>query len=135
MKRNYRKEKSDERCSAMTVMPEQRVLDEVVCRVAETARPRRLVLSGSAARDRVVPDSDLDLLISMPEGTRRRATAAAPYPAFRDIGLPERIVAATEEAAEKRRGNPSLIIRPALDEGIALYAASDSMRFLWDSNG
>ena len=40
-----------------------RILDDIVRRVVEVARPERIVLFGSAARGEMGPHSDVDLLV------------------------------------------------------------------------
>ena len=45
------------------------LLDEVVRRMVKTANPHRIILFGSAARGAMGPNSDLDLLVVMPDGT------------------------------------------------------------------
>ncbi len=42
---------------------DQAVLDEVIRRVVEVAQPEKIILFGSAARGRMRPHSDLDLLV------------------------------------------------------------------------
>ena len=47
-------------------------------RVVESFHPLRIILFGSATRGEFNPDSDVDLLVVMPEGTRRLAAARTP---------------------------------------------------------
>ena len=42
---------------------DQAVLDEVLRRVVQVAQPEKIILFGSAARGRMGPHSDLDLLV------------------------------------------------------------------------
>jgi predicted nucleotidyltransferase len=53
------------------------VLNEVVDRIVQAVRPQRIVLFGSAASGQMGPDSDLDLLVIMPDGIHRRRTVQA----------------------------------------------------------
>ena len=46
---------------------DQAVLDEVIRRVVEVAQPEKIILFGSAARGRMRPHSDLDLLGPPPQ--------------------------------------------------------------------
>ena len=48
---------------------------ELVQQIVEAVQPLRFVLFGSAARGEMEPESDIDLLVVMPEGTHRRRTA------------------------------------------------------------
>lgn len=102
----------------------QEVLDEIVRRIVETAHPHRIILFGSAARGDIVPDSDLDLLVVMPDGTHRRHTATEIFRSLRGIGFPKDVVVVTDGDVRDYRHNPSLVLRPALEEGIELYAAA-----------
>jgi predicted nucleotidyltransferase len=59
------------RYTAAMDAPEQTV-DRIVRRIVEAVHPLRIILFGSRARGDARPDSDLDLLVVMPEGTHRR---------------------------------------------------------------
>jgi uncharacterized protein len=101
----------------------QALLDEVVQRIVETAHPKRIILFGSMARGTTGPDSDLDLLVVMPEGTHRRDTATKIYRSLRGLGIPKDIVVVTEQDVNEYRQNPSLVVKPALDEGKQIYGS------------
>lgn len=103
--------------------PEEGVLREVVDRIVEAAAPCRIILFGSAARGDMGPDSDLDLLVVMPDGTHRRHAAAKICQSLRGLGLPKDVVVVTESDVVRHRDNPSLVLRPALEEGKELYAS------------
>jgi hypothetical protein len=68
------------------------------------------------------PNSDLDLLIVMPEGTHRRRTSRKVFKALRGIGVPKDIIVVTERDVAEHGGNPSLVLKPAIEEGRELYA-------------
>lgn len=104
--------------------PSEILLREVVRRVVEEAHPRRIILFGSAARGAMGPDSDLDLLVVMPDGVHRRRAAMEIYRSLRGIGLPKDVIVVTEEDVNEYRDNPSLVLRPALEEGKELYASA-----------
>jgi predicted nucleotidyltransferase len=101
--------------------PTTSLLDDVVRRIVDAVQPLKIILFGSAARGDMGPDSDLDLLIVIPEGSHRRQTALAAYRALRGLGRPKDVIAVTESDIIEHRENPSLIIKPALDEGRAIY--------------
>ncbi len=98
-------------------------LEELVRRIVETVHPLRIILFGSAASGRTGPDSDVDLLVVMPEGTHRRHTAQHLYRVIRGVGLPFDLIVATPSDLEKHRHNPGLIYRTILDEGKTVYGA------------
>ena len=63
-------------------------IDILVRRIAEEVHPLRVLLFGSAATEKMTPDSDIDLLIEMPDGTHKRKTAQHLYSVLHHIGLP-----------------------------------------------
>lgn len=103
---------------------DQKALDEIIRRIIEVARPEKIVLFGSAATGRMGPNSDLDLLVIMPDGIHRRRTAQAIYSSLKGIGLAKDIVVATEGDVRNYGDNPSLVLCPALREGRELYRAT-----------
>ena len=100
------------------------LLAEVIRHTVETVRPLRIILFGSAARGDMEANSDLDLLIVMPDGTNRRHTARRVYRALAGLGVPKDIIVVTEEDIRLYGDDPGLVIRPALSEGKELYRAS-----------
>jgi uncharacterized protein len=57
----------------------QEILDDIVQRIVGAVQPTRILLFGSAAQGRMGPDSDVDLLVVMPDGIHRRRTAQDIY--------------------------------------------------------
>jgi predicted nucleotidyltransferase len=102
---------------------EQELLDEVVKRTVKAVQPLRIILFGSAARGTMGQDSDLDLLLVVPDGVHRRRTAQAVYKSLRGIGFAKDVVVVTESDIREYGDNPSLIIYPALRQGKELYHA------------
>lgn len=102
---------------------DQALLDEIVRRVVEVAHPDRIILFGSAARGKMGPDSDLDLLVIKSGVTHRRRLAQEIHLRFFGIGVPIDVVVATPEDIETLAGQPGSIIDPALHEGKEIYAA------------
>jgi predicted nucleotidyltransferase len=109
---------------ATTTIIEQQILDRVVARIVETVQPRRIILFGSAARGQMGPDSDLDLLVVMPDGVHRRQTSQRLYRALWGFGIAKDIVVVTESDVRQFADEPSLVICPALKEGKELYRAA-----------
>lgn len=102
----------------------QEKIDELTLRIVQAAHPRRIVLFGSAAKGRMGPHSDLDVLVVMPDGAHRRRTAGSIYRALSGFGYPKDIVVVTEDDVRRFANEPSLVICPALKEGKELYRAS-----------
>ncbi len=103
--------------------PDPLLLEEIVSRIKNTVRPRQIILFGSAARQEMDRDSDLDLLIVMPEGTHRRNTAKKVYRALRGLGVSKDIIVVTEKDVAEHKENSSLVLKPAIEEGREVYAA------------
>ena len=67
-------------CSALNIglgymEPDKKHIDDAVERIVRAVHPRRIILFGSAVRGEMNLDSDLDLLVVMPDGIHRRKTA------------------------------------------------------------
>ena len=104
--------------------PSKEILDEAVRRILTVVKPHRIVLFGSAARGAMGPNSDMDLLIVMPEGIHRRKTSVEIYKALRGIGLSKDVIVVTEQDVTQFGSNPSLVLKPALDEGREIYVSA-----------
>ncbi|MBW2429861.1 MAG: nucleotidyltransferase domain-containing protein [Deltaproteobacteria bacterium] len=104
--------------------PDPQLLDEIVKRVTDAVHPVRIVLFGSAARGDMGPNADLDLLVVMPDGTHRREASRVIFWALRGLGMSKDIVVATEQDIRQYGDNPSLVLKPALEEGKELYRAA-----------
>ena len=104
--------------------PNKSLLDSITERIVSAAGPKRIILFGSAAEERMGRDSDIDLLIVMPDGTHRRNTAKAIYRKLSGMGFSKDIVVVTESDVEDHKNNPSMVIHPAIRNGRELYHAA-----------
>lgn len=104
--------------------PDSEVIDELVRRIVETVHPLRIILFGSAARGEMGPNSDLDVLVVMPDGIHRRKTAQNIYRQMWGLGFAKDIVVVTESDVREYGFNPYMIIKNALEEGKELYLAT-----------
>jgi predicted nucleotidyltransferase len=112
---------SQRECSP--VHPDRAQLEDLIRQIAEAVRPLRIILFGSAARGDMGSDSDVDLLVVMPEGTHRGHTEEQIYVAVRGIRLPFDVIVATPSDLETYRDTPGLIYREVVREGQTVYAA------------
>lgn len=103
---------------------DQKMITELVQRIVEIAHPLRIILFGSAARGEMGPNSDLDVLVVMPDGVHRRRTAQEIYRHLWGFGFAKDIVVVTESDIREYGTNPYMIIRNALEEGMELYHAA-----------
>jgi len=105
-------------------MVPKEILDELVQRIVAAVHPIQIILFGSAARDEMKADSDLDVLVVMPDGVHRRETAAVVYRGLRRFPYPKDIVVATVGDLALYGDSIGLVYRQALKEGKELYHAA-----------
>jgi predicted nucleotidyltransferase len=105
----------------MVVSDEQ--LIELVKRIVETAAPLRVILFGSTARGEAGSESDIDVLVVVPDGSHRRKTAQKIYRGLLVYGIPVDIVVATPSDLQMYGDSPGLIYKEAIRDGVELYAA------------
>ena len=106
--------------------PDPRVLDDLVKRIRDAVHPLRIILFGSAARGEMGPDSDLDVLVVMPDGTHRLHTSMNLHRQARGLGVPKDILVATESDVRAAADNPYVVLHDALRDGVELYRAAAS---------
>lgn len=106
---------------SMTSNDEQ--LRDLVARIVMAVHPLRVILFGSAARGEAGPESDVDVLIVMPDGAHWLNTAQTVYRNLTGIRVAVDIVVATETDMSDYKDSPGLIYREALKDGRILYAA------------
>lgn len=100
------------------------VVDRLVNRIIDSVRPKRIYIFGSAARGDKGPNSDIDVLVVMPDGVHRRNTSKKIYHSLAGMGIAKDIVVVTESDVRNYGKNPSLVIYPALEEGREVYHAA-----------
>jgi predicted nucleotidyltransferase len=91
-------------------------------RIVSGFQPERIIVFGSYARGEARADSDIDLLVVMPDGTDRRQTAIAIMEALHDVHFPKDVVVTTPDRITRYGHLVGTILRPALREGKELYA-------------
>ena len=109
---------------AQSALPNQigaNVLDEIVRRIVQAAKPRKVILFGSRARGEARPDSDFDLLV-IAESTEPRYRRSAPlYGVLSDILLPMDIIVYNPEEVKEWSEVPRAFVTTAIREGKVLY--------------
>ncbi len=103
------------------VTPASDYIQDVTDRIVRDFAPLRIILFGSWARGDARPDSDLDLLVVMPDGTPKRATALAIMKALREVHCPMDIIVTWPDDIRRYGDAVGTILRPALREGRVLY--------------
>ena len=107
----------------LNMLSNPEAIEPLVQKIVEAVHPLRIILFGSYARDKANPESDIDVLVVMPEGVHCRRTAQQLYRQIRGVGLPFDILVATPSVLEKHKDNIGLIYRTVLQEGREIYAA------------
>jgi predicted nucleotidyltransferase len=96
-------------------------LQEVVRRVRRDFNPQRILLFGSHADGRPMPDSDVDLLVVMESNQRAAARSATVAKALLDIPFPMDILVRTPDEIRHRLEIGDHFIREILERGEVLY--------------
>ena len=99
------------------------LIDEIIRRIVQTANPLRVVLFGSAARETMTEQSDIDVLVVVPEGVPIRPTAQELHVQMTGVTVPVDIVVAAPSMLERYGNSHGLIYREALRHGREVYAA------------
>jgi len=105
-------------------------IDKLVKSIVALVHPLQIILFGSAARGEMTPDSDLDLLVVMPNGTDRREIMGYLYSQIRIYEMPFDIVVATEEDMVKHKNDIGFIYYYALKEGKVVYAGEKDHTYI-----
>ncbi len=103
------------------VTPE--ILAEIIQRVVAVAQPERIILFGSAAREEMGPNSDVDLLVVKSGEFDQGRVLGDIYINLHGVGQAVDVVLVTPEQLERYRDTHCLVIAPALREGKEIYRA------------
>lgn len=96
-----------------------------VDRVVEVARPRRVIVFGSAAHGRKRMPNDIDLLIISGREVRSpRKESVRIRRALRGITMPMDILVISERRLRQLADQPGLVYREALKDGQVVYEAA-----------
>lgn len=109
--------------TAMSSVVLEQIIQQSVSRILSVTNPLQVILFGSASRGTQHANSDIDLLVVVPNGTHRRQTAQKIYRNFIGLGYAADIVVVTEDDVEKYRDTAGYVIQPAMTEGRLIYAA------------
>lgn len=96
-------------------------LPEVVDAIAERLDPLQIILFGSLARGDEHQDSDIDLVVVLPEVTDRHAAAVAVRRATASLPVPIDVIAVDPEEIRRRGDELGHVLRPALREGQVVH--------------
>ena len=108
---------------APTVDVDDPLVRRLVERVVAEVDPLRVVLFGSRAAGTEGPDSDVDLLVVVPDGNRPLSVSKHLYGHVRHVGLPVDYVVATPAILDRHGESLGYVYREALTYGREVYAA------------
>lgn len=101
----------------------ENTLREIVRRIVEAAQPEKIILFGSAAREEMGPNSDVDLLVVKNGEFDQSRLVGDIYVNLHGVGQAVDVILVTSEQVERYRNTHCLIIAPALREGKEVYHA------------
>ena len=96
-------------------------ITEITKRIIEASQPDKIILFGSHARGDFNTDSDLDLLVVIPDVKHPRAESTRLRGVLRGLLIPVDIVVATPEQIERLGNVLGLVYHAALSDGEILY--------------
>lgn len=97
------------------------LIADMTDRIARDFHPLRIILFGSHARGNATADSDVDLLVILPEAPNKRQAAIEIRRALRDLPISKDIIVTTPDEIARRGDLIGPVLRPALREGKVLY--------------
>ena len=90
-------------------------------RLVSRFQPERIIVFGSQARGDATGQSDLDLLVVVPDTTDIRSATRDMYEVLDDLPIAKDIVVATLADIERFGNLVGTILQPALREGVTIY--------------
>jgi Nucleotidyltransferase domain. len=99
----------------------RRWLPEMTNRVVQKFQPERVILFGSQARGDAASESDVDILVVVPDGSDVRRTTTAIYEELDDLPISKDVVVVTPTDVTTFGRLVGTILKPALEEGISIY--------------
>ena len=101
----------------------RKVLDKIVRRIVKVAKPEKIIMFGSAARGKMGPNSDVDLLVIKKGNYHKGRLSERIYMNMHGVGQAVDVIVVTPEDVERYKDSFALVIYPALKEGKVVYAA------------
>ncbi|MGF1519881.1 MAG: nucleotidyltransferase domain-containing protein [Nodosilinea sp.] len=99
----------------------QTALDTIKARLVQQFQPLKIILFGSQATGRATPESDIDLLVVLPQVASKRQAAVAMRRSLADLPMGKDIIVATPEDIARRGYIVGTVLHQAITEGKVLY--------------
>ena len=104
-------------------MLERATLGTIIERIVEVAAPHRIIPFGSSARGNFGRNSDVDLLI-IKDGEDALTLMSRIYGEMQGVGAAVDALVVSSEDVDRYKDSHSLIIKPALRDGVDVYESS-----------
>ena len=104
-------------------MLKQAILDNIIERIVDVADPERIILFGSSAHGDFGRNSDVDLLI-IKDGEDALTVMSRIYGELQGVGAAVDAIVVSSQDVERYKDSHSLIIKPALQDGVVVYESS-----------
>lgn len=98
-----------------------RLVQDIVRRIVDTAQPEKVILFGSQARGDARPNSDFDVLVIKPSDEPRYRRAVPLYVALADLPVEVEVMVYTPQEVEEWSGVPQAFVTTAVREGKTIY--------------
>jgi len=99
------------------------VIAALVDRIVAQAHPEQVILFGSHATGHARPDSDVDLLIVVPDEADPRAVTVQLYRSLAGMGVPKDLIVVRAREFARWRAVPGTVVATAQREGRRCYVA------------
>lgn len=99
----------------------QAALDTIEARLVQQFQPLKIILFGSQVTGRATPQSDIDLLVVLPQVDSKRLAAVAMRRSLADLSMGKDIIVATPEDIARRGYIIGTVLHQAITEGRVLY--------------
>ena len=96
---------------------------DLVRQIVDMVHPLRIILFGSAASETMTADSDVDMLVLVPDGTPRQDVLDRIYRDVHSPTVPFDVLVASPATLDRHRDNIGLVYREILRTGRVVYAA------------
>lgn len=100
---------------------EERLLPEIIRRIARVANPGKIILFGSYATGQPGPDSDLDLVVVQQTALSPPQRLAPIRRALRGLKVAVDILVYTPEEVDRWKGVPTAFITTVMNKGKVVY--------------
>lgn len=102
---------------------DEKALEAIIQRIVEVAKPEKIIMFGSAARNQMGPNSDVDLLVVKRGQFHRGHLTEEIYMNLIGVGQAVDVIVVTPEEVERYKDSAALVIYPAVREGRVVYVA------------